>query len=895
MIKRLLLFLVIFLSANFSFAGHIVGGEMYYDYLGNNTYRVYIVMYRDNNSGAADFDRPLPLTVRDGNGALISTYSIDDYDFDELDVVFNNPCVVPPDNIDIQSATYTIDIVLPPKAVGYVLTYQRCCRGSSVTNLDDPGGTGFTLTTKITCNGTASLVNSSPRFKGYPPLLICNNENLYFDHSAMDLDGDSLSYELISPLSGGTSSQPVVQTAPAPPYAPVVYDVGFSSTTPLGPGSVVTIDANTGALFVDASLQGKFAVGIRVKEYRNGVLIAQTDRDYLFQVINCVVTLNAVITPQLDLPNAIDFCQGTTITFDNKSVGATTYKWDFGVPTMTTDVSTAFEPTFTFPAVGKYDVTLIVNPGFACSDTVVEKFEVYEDLKVSFVPPLAQCEKLNAFDFHADIVGSSQTIIDWDFGIGSNPKTFSGHDAIDINFTGIGKHAVIMKATFGNCKRTYVDSIEVVQDVTASFKIPDLTTCGSLTQQFINESINANSYNWDFGDNTTTSDFSGSIAPTYTYPGPNVYTVKLVALNGDCKDSMSKSITVNEALVVEIDSPSEVCIEGNLVDFNAVYTGPPGPPSPSFTWTFGTNASVATASTKQVDDVIFSAIGNQTVTVKATYKDCEATNTKIIAVHPMPTVDFARVPGLSCVPFPATFNNLSTSVSELTYQWNFGDGNGSVEKTPTYIYANPGLFDVSLTVTSSVGCVVSRTMLKRDYINAQATPIANFNANPLVTSICQPEIQFGNQSQNESRVVYEFGEAKQISSDVDPKFKYQKPGTKNVLLIAYNLDGCSDSARATIIVEPISLYVPNTFTPDGDKFNNVFTPVSGYDLSDWTFKVFNRWGEVIFESSKQGEGWDGTYNGQPVTQGVYAFQYKYKSCENDDNVVEQSGFVNLMR
>ena len=128
-------------------------------------------------------------------------------------------------------------------------------------------------------------------------------------------------------------------------------------------------DRNTGALFVDANLLGLYVVGIRVNEWRNGVIINSTTRDFLFRVVNCVVALSAEINTQENSPGFLGYCNGLSFTFDNLSWGATTYSWDFGVTGTSNDVSAAFEPTFTYPAPGTYPVMLVANPGWPCTDT----------------------------------------------------------------------------------------------------------------------------------------------------------------------------------------------------------------------------------------------------------------------------------------------------------------------------------------------------------------------------------------------------------------------------------------------------------------------------------------------------------------------------------------------
>ena len=204
---RLLLIGFLFINLN-GFASHIVGGDMFYDCLGGNQYRVTLNLYRDCLSSGAPFDDPLPITIFDGNNVNIGSFTINFPGSLNLDVNFNNnPCVTVPSDICVEGAVYTKIITLPASTTGYTLAYQRCCRGPNVTNLNTPEDQGLTITVSIPPDNIA-ICNSSPRFTNYPPLLLCSNEELVFDHSATEPDGDDIIYEICAPNQGGTSGNP---------------------------------------------------------------------------------------------------------------------------------------------------------------------------------------------------------------------------------------------------------------------------------------------------------------------------------------------------------------------------------------------------------------------------------------------------------------------------------------------------------------------------------------------------------------------------------------------------------------------------------------------------------------------------------------------------------------
>ncbi len=163
---RYLLILITFFQINSLIASHIVGGEIFYDYLGANQYKISIVLYRDCNSTGAVYDDPLSLGIFSNTGTLLYNELISFPGSTNVPITFSNPCVTPPNDICIEKAIYTTILNLPPRVGGYTLAYQRCCRGPNVINLLYPDQTGLTLMAHIPGLETNFQQNSSPRFTG---------------------------------------------------------------------------------------------------------------------------------------------------------------------------------------------------------------------------------------------------------------------------------------------------------------------------------------------------------------------------------------------------------------------------------------------------------------------------------------------------------------------------------------------------------------------------------------------------------------------------------------------------------------------------------------------------------------------------------------------------------
>jgi gliding motility-associated-like protein len=288
-ITQLLFVAVTLLAGTFSAkATHIVGGEIYYDSLGNNQYKVTFEIYRDCSS-FTDYDNPLEYTVFYGSGGIWSQFSVNIFSRDTLPIVYDDPCVTPPNDICIERAIYIDTITLPFDVSGYYISYQRCCWANNIENIVDPGGNGITLTNFIPGSDLVDVHNQAARFVNYPPLVLCSNNTLTFDHSAYDPDGDSLAYSVVAPYLGGDAGNVTPNPETAPPYSDVVWQPGFSATVPFGTGSSVIIDPETGMIDFTPNLIGNYVAGVEVREYRDGVLIHSKIRTFGYRVVGCQV------------------------------------------------------------------------------------------------------------------------------------------------------------------------------------------------------------------------------------------------------------------------------------------------------------------------------------------------------------------------------------------------------------------------------------------------------------------------------------------------------------------------------------------------------------------------------------------------------------------------------
>lgn len=354
-------------------ATHIVGGEMKYDYLGADSYYVELRMYVDCENGSK---RAISEDSTGHFGVFVGL-TMESYDRYELFrgaptrlSKVNYSCVIPPENVCVDMYTYDTIMVLPENETGYYISYQRCCRNHSILNLDDPGGTGSTYLTFIPPRKEVA-VNSSPRFKKLPPNYLCINERFDFDHSATDPDGDSLAYRICSPYNGANRSTPKPYVPSNPPYRYVDWLPPYSESDPLPVANNFKIDPNTGRLGFKPNRLGQYVFGVCVEEYRDGMLIAETIRDYQFNVMDCSFEVKS----RFDGP---DFSCDPEIAFENNSASATSYFWDFGEADTDADTSDSKTPTHKYKSPGYYKVMLVAKNG-NCADTSYRTLDVFSN------------------------------------------------------------------------------------------------------------------------------------------------------------------------------------------------------------------------------------------------------------------------------------------------------------------------------------------------------------------------------------------------------------------------------------------------------------------------------------------------------------------------------------
>ncbi|MFN8152766.1 MAG: PKD domain-containing protein [Bacteroidia bacterium] len=768
-------------------ATHIVGGELNYHYLGNNIYQISLTVYRDCYNGVPPFDNPASVGIFNAlTQGFIREKLFNFVDLDTVPPTVNSPCFIPPTNICYERTVYTDTLILPPSPGGYILSYQRCCRNITIVNLIGPENTGATYEAWIPGTTTYSQ-NSNPVFINWPPPFICANIPFIFDHSAIDFEGDSIVYDLITPYDGASVGNPMPQPPNAPPYSNVLFNPPYSVSDMIGGTPPMSIDHHTGILTCYPTTLGQFVIGVIAREYRGSIAVGYTRRDFQLNVVPCPTLVVAA------LQNPLISCGSNTVTFQNQSINAGTYSWNFGDPSTTTDVSTATTPSYTYPDTGQYQVTLIaysvIDPG--CADTTTGTVSILADFQPDFTWTIDSC---------------------------NNTVTFN-------------------------------DTSNTISGIT-------------------------NSRNWTFGDGGT----STLADPVHQYAASGTYTVQLIASSTrGCIDTLRKTVTLAPLLDVQLQSTTPVRCYGECNGLsNAVAVNGLSPYS--YQWN-----DPLQQNTGQADSL---CIGTWQVLVTDN-RGCTVRDSVVITQPSPLTLQITSTPdycdsicGGSATALPLGGNG------NFTYSWN----DPGQQTTATAGHLCSGNYQVL--VTDGRGCTI-----------ADSISIAYTDSFPVVNATADTTVLFTGQSTilhaipGTGNYNYNWIPSTGLNNTSLPDPAAAPTVTTQYLIELTDVNGCKVTDSVTILVKDVlcaepEIFLPTGFSPNGDQRNDVLY-VRGNTIEKLYLAVYDRWGELVFETSSKDKGWDGTYKGKRATPDVYTY-YLEVTCY-DKSVFKKQGNITLLK
>ncbi len=860
--KTLLIIAATLLAVFHCQAHHIIGGEMTYQYLGKgaspNTskYLITLKIFRDQNAVNA---APMPSSVYIGifskeDGSAVYNIVVKG---SESPVNVNSlpQCIQNAPNLNYHVGIFELTIDLPDNAKGYTAAYQTCCRVDNLANVENYGGnqTGSTFTTDIP---GAQYQDNSPQFSTSVDV-VCANKPFELDYKATDKDNDSLVYSFTNAYDGGSIRGDSLIKPNAPPYSSVSYINNYSAHFPLGINA--TVNSQTGIITGIAPAVGKYVLGVQVLSYRNGVLLNVHRKDFIINVNNCDFA-----GAQLDPKPVI--CDSFNVAFrdDNSSSLNQTFYWEFGDPASgSNNTSTLKTPTHVYTDTGVFVYKLVVNRGQSCSDSTTQTLKLYPGFFPAFDVD-GQCIN-STIKFTDKTTTNFGTVNSWSWNFG-DPATFADTSQAknpSYIYNEAGNYDV--QLTVGNskgCSKTLSKPVPIKTQ--PDFSLTNDTLICSIDTLQLNASGNG-SISWTPAYNiNNTSSFSPLVSPKV----PTKYYATLNESRG-CLATDSVFVDVVSQVSLSLIPDTTVCLT-DTVQLNPVSNGL------HYLWTPSNTILDVTAKYAQAIPV-----QNTTYHVVSSIGKCNAS---------------ANI-NVKTVPYPQAQAISDTTICFGTSIQLHGSGGSIYLWTPPSFLNNPTIANPIASPLESVSYILQ----VKDILGCPKPSYAVVNisveklvadAGPADTAIVvnQPLQLNGTGAQ-----FFHWTPSTGLNDpDIANPVALLTESQKYTLQVKSRA-GCTaeDTIHVTVYKVLPDLYVPDAFTPNGDGINDVFRPIPiGIKKLNY-FRVYNRLGQMVYSTTLQKQGWDGTFKGRPQDAGV--FVWIAEGVDYLGKTIDRKGSVTLIR
>jgi gliding motility-associated-like protein len=886
-LKRLILLFILSAFATAAFANHIKGGFFTYTYLGQGSdatkarYDIVLTVYMECNPppSSGQLNNPINFSLFDGGtGAFIKNLSVPITNQYVIGKNFDDECI----SGDQKQCYYTIveyglnNVELPILPNGYVISYQRCCRIKDIVNIagnsQDVGNT-YAIAIPGSNVGVAGPANSSARFQINDTVVICGGSPFKYSFRATDPNGDSLRYYFCDAWSGGTTTNSQPSTADQPSgtnpitYPVIPYAAGFSGSFPLG--NQVTIDPITGLISGIAppnntGLPQEYVITVCVDEIKNGVKIASTRKELHIKVGSCNL-VGASLKPEY-----IN-CKTPSVTFSNLTpAGITSHFWDFGVSNVTTDTSSLAAPTFTYPDTGVYVVHYRVQNGAGCVDSTTATVRVFPGFSPGFTINGVCATKPTQFFDTTKATYGVVNFWSWNFGDSATLADTSSIKTPVYSYPRSGqKPVVLIVGSSKGCLDTLQKTINIIDKPPLDFRFRDTLICNGDTLQL--HGLGSGSFSWTPNSRM----FNSNTADPTVFPNvTTTYTARLDD-NGCINNDTVRVRVVN--FVTLIGRPDTTICLTDSVQLGVSYTN-----ALKFEWTpvnDFTNPNILNAIAHPL------SVTNQYHLIARIGHCLEEDDVNVFTV-PYPLVN-AGPDTIICYNSDAFLHG---SVTATNFVWS-----------PARTLNNPNILnpvahplDSTVYVLSAVSPLSGCPKTVRDTVVVNVLPqIHAFAGNDTAVIINQP-LQFN----ATGGTVYSWTPATGLSNPNIPNpiglynADYEKIRYK---VMVSNVSGCSDSAFITVKIFrlPAQVLVPTAFTPNSDGTNDVFRPIAVGITRIKYFRVYNRWGQLVFSTTVNGAGWDGKINGKE--QGTDVFVWLVSAVDYTGKDFFAKGTVTLIR
>jgi len=564
--------------------------------------------------------------------------------------------------------------------------------------------------------------------------------------------------------------------------------------------------------------------------------VSITDNNSCSATSSMVLTVHALPIANAGVDAAICLNQSTTL----NAGGGVSYLWS---PALNLSQANIFNPVASPLNTTTYTVTVTDGNGCSATDNMV--------LTVQSLPPADAGAS-------ASICYGTSTLLNATGGVSYNwspSGTLSqGNIQSPIASPTVSTTYVVTVTDANGCSETDAVTVHILS----------LPPANAGANTAICEGANATltasggiSYVWSTGSNTQSVTVSPPVTTTY---------VVTVTDGNNCSETDDVVVVVNYPPPASAGSDISICL-GDAGALNA--SG-----GVSYSWSPPQGLSNA-----GVSNPLASPSVQSTYTVTVTdAQGCSATDAVVVFIFPAPIIFISADKYNGCEPLLVQFADSSQHIQ--SWQWDFGDPssgamNQSNQQHPMHLFSDAGTYTVTITVTSADGCVKSESY--NNMITVYPNPIASFTHAPPFGSIEFPFISFIDQSINANKWFWHFGDAASISNTSvlqHPTHKFSAEGNYLVVLSVQSVHGCVDSTSGLIRILPdFSIYIPNAFTPNGDGINEGFKAYAT-NVSEFTMYIFNRWGELLFETDNIHIPWDGRSfkTDEPMMQDVYVYK-----------------------
>ena len=896
-LSKLILLPIMLLTTLSMQATHIVGGELNYTNLGNDNYKLELKLYKDCGTSIVPFDNPATIYVYGGDDLFLASFEIPLVERDTLDAAFDDPCLVIPPDVCVDFAKYELVVNLPAIPDNYTLAFIRCCRNATILNAEGedlfgnplpPDLIGATYVARIPASPT---INSNPVFNEFPPIIVCSGQPISVDQSAFDADGDQLVYSLCTPYVGGSLvnvfGDPFTER---PPFEEIHWVDPFGLDNIMGGEPPLSIDPVTGQLSGQAPFTiGQFVVGVCVQEFRDGILLSENKRDFQFNIADCqeliVTDYEIEDEPYQDtLPININntlfdyvlLCDtnNLAIQFYDLSMGADEVIWDFGDGSA---LVTEADPIHIFPDTGFYLVSLLSPPMEACVDTFWQLINVQLQHSISdftFSPP--QCYDPSSGLQFTDLTSAPVNIDSWSWNFGDGS---SGAQQHPIHFyAGDGDYDVSLEILEDNgCRSTYETTISV-DDLDAFSLIDTLSLCGrnSVLLELVIDGDHE--YLWSPAATLSQSD----IAEPLAFPLTNtVYTVEIRTI----RDSGDTCLQEGRVVVLtDVGLPVINDITDPFQCDNPIHLGVDVLNEIEIIWSLDGGFQNVIGDEAEID--FFQEDDIEAYFIQATNYNCERRDTIIVEQR---AINIEGDDVIACKGEEIAIRPIVSSL-DPSYSYTWTPEGGQIDNSiPEYVFAPLESTEVTVDIINESGCRATRDFL----IDISIISDLDVVAEPSVI-VGETLIQF--QATPSDSYDYAWQPAAVFDDPLINTPVALVSETSEFIVEVTDMNGCNhfDTVVITLLesCDEQHIFIPSAFSPNGDDLNDIFR-IQSEILQSVTLQIFDRYGNMVFETTEISEGWDGRFQGSNLGNDVFGYILKVV-CIGGEQYVKK-GSVTLVR